>query len=256
MRIVSYNILNGGVGRADPLAEVILAARPDVVAIVEADDIAVLDRIAYRLKMDYIQAAGKKHASALFSRWPIRSSINHALVNEHFTKSMLEAEVTLPDGAAYTFGVPHLHSHATDGDETIREKEVAALLEIFAARRAANQPHVLCGDFNSNSPSQKIDPARCKPSAQREWAENGNRFPRRVVQMILDAGYIDTLAAAEPDRAASQGSFTTQHPGQRVDYIFAFGAAKESISAAWIEQDRLATYASDHYPVGAEIQIG
>ena len=36
MRICSYNILDGGEGRADPLAEVILAQRPDIVAIVEA----------------------------------------------------------------------------------------------------------------------------------------------------------------------------------------------------------------------------
>ena len=34
MRIVSYNILDGGEGRADPLAEVIEAQRPEVVALV------------------------------------------------------------------------------------------------------------------------------------------------------------------------------------------------------------------------------
>ena len=38
MRIVSYNILDGGVGRADPIAEVLLAQRPDVVGLVEADE--------------------------------------------------------------------------------------------------------------------------------------------------------------------------------------------------------------------------
>ena len=31
MRVVSYNILDGGEGRADPLAEVLIARRPDVV---------------------------------------------------------------------------------------------------------------------------------------------------------------------------------------------------------------------------------
>ena len=38
MRIVRYNILDGGEGRADPLAEVIEAQRPDLVALVEATD--------------------------------------------------------------------------------------------------------------------------------------------------------------------------------------------------------------------------
>jgi len=34
MRVVSYNILTGGEGRADPLAEVLLAQRADVIALV------------------------------------------------------------------------------------------------------------------------------------------------------------------------------------------------------------------------------
>jgi endonuclease/exonuclease/phosphatase family metal-dependent hydrolase len=49
-------------------------------------------------------------------------------------------------------------------------------------------------------------------------------------------------------------TFTTQHPGQRVDYIFTHGVDRRHIADAWIERDRLATYASDHYPVGAEIR--
>jgi endonuclease/exonuclease/phosphatase family metal-dependent hydrolase len=36
-----------------------------------------------------------------------------------------------------------------------------------------------------------------------------------------------------------------------VDYIFTFGI--DSPRDAWIEQDRLARYASDHFPVGVEI---
>jgi endonuclease/exonuclease/phosphatase family metal-dependent hydrolase len=34
-----------------------------------------------------------------------------------------------------------------------------------------------------------------------------------------------------------------------VDYIFSFDLLARG---AWVEQDRLATYASDHYPIGAE----
>ena len=58
MRIVSYNILDGGEGRADPLAEVIEAQRPDVVALVEATDLTVIERIARRLGFDYVHAPG------------------------------------------------------------------------------------------------------------------------------------------------------------------------------------------------------
>ena len=96
MRIVSYNILDGGEGRADPLAEVIEAQRPDLVCLVEADVPEVVERIANRLKMDFIRAVGKKHASALLSRWPILESINHGQLQPNLRSSLLEATVRHP----------------------------------------------------------------------------------------------------------------------------------------------------------------
>src|SRR5207249_11844993 len=86
MRIFSYNILDGGAGRADPLAEVIEAQRADVVALIEADFMPTLERIAGRLKMDFIHAPGKKGSVALLSRWPIRETINHGLLRPALTK--------------------------------------------------------------------------------------------------------------------------------------------------------------------------
>src|SRR5215207_6304826 len=113
MRIFSYNILDGGEGRADPLGEVIEAQNADVVALVEATDLTVLDRLARRLGMDFIHAPGAKQASALLSRWTIRDSINHALLRDGLTKSLLEATVVDPAGVEWSIGVVHLHDGAT-----------------------------------------------------------------------------------------------------------------------------------------------
>jgi endonuclease/exonuclease/phosphatase family metal-dependent hydrolase len=65
----------------------------------------------------------------------------------------------------------------------------------------------------------------------------------------------DRLHAFDANLGQTGGTFTTQHPGQRVDYIFSIGLPLASIRAAWIETDRLAKYASDHFPVGAEIEL-
>ena len=46
VRLLTYNIREGGVGRAEQIAEVISAARPDVVALQEARNPAVVERIA------------------------------------------------------------------------------------------------------------------------------------------------------------------------------------------------------------------
>ena len=73
---------------------------------------------------------------------------------------------------------------------------------------------------------------------------------------MLDAGYSDTLAEFAPQSAAITGTFSTQFPGQRVDYIFTHGFGVGQIQSAWIEQDRLAKYCSDHFPIGVEINGG
>lgn len=253
MRIVSYNILDGGEGRADPVAEVIEAQRPDVVALVEAEDLSVIERIARRLKMDYVHAPGTKQGSALLTRFVIRDSTNHALLHTGLSKSLLEATIVDDRAEETAFGVVHLHHHARERDETERERELAVVLDVFAPHRAAGRPHVLCGDFNADSPLQKIDPEKCKQSTREHWAENGGHIPRRVISTLLAHDYLDTLYALRGDEATAMGTFSTQHPGQRVDHIFTHGIDRARLTRAWIEYDRLAKYASDHFPVCVEI---
>ncbi len=253
MRLLTYNILDGGGGRADAIAGVIASQRPDVVALVEADDAAVVDRFARRLGMDFAHAPGNAHASALLSRWPIRASVNHAPLRPAMSKSLLDVIVAAPAGGEWAIGVLHLHARAADADEARREAELDVVLDVFAARRAAGRPHLLCGDFNANAPYQRIDPQRCKPSTREAWRANGGGLPRRVVQRLLDAGYRDTLREADPAAAETVGTFSTEFPGQRVDYVFAYGFDSSRINAAWVVHDDAARSASDHFPVGLEM---
>lgn len=251
MRVISYNILNGGEGRADPLAEVIEAQRADVVALLEADNLPVIEHIAGRGGMDYIFAPTGGHAGAILSRWPITATINHAVGSGHWMNAFVEARVAAPDGTVWPIVAVHFAAHATEEREQLREKQLDALSVRLEHLRG--KPHILCGDFNANSPVQQIDPQKCQPRTRDEWTANGGRIPRRVVQRLLDAGYIDTLHAVDPQFAATAGTFTTQFPGQRIDYIFTHGIDRSRIKSAWVEYDRLAKYASDHFPVGAEI---
>ena len=252
MRILSYNILDGGADRADLLIQVIQGQRPDVVGLVEADDPAVVERFAKQLQMDFIHAPGRKGASAFLSRLAIRHTINHAPMHPAITKSLLEAAI-VNGGEELTFGVLHLHAHASEADEAVREREIAEALKIFEPYRAGRRPHLLMGDFNANAPTQRIDPAHCKKSTREEWAKNGGYIPRRVIQAILDAGYVDSFHALHPDLADTSGTFSTEFPCQRVDYIFTFGIDPRRLREAWIVYDPPAKEASDHYPVGLEL---
>lgn len=256
MRILSYNILDGGGDRVERLAQVIEGQQPDVVALVEADDPGVVERLAGRLHMDFVHAPGNSHASALLSRFPITESVNHAPMHPALEKSLLEASVRGPDGADLTLGVVHLHARAYEADEVIRERELAVVLDVFAPHRDAGRPHVLCGDFNANAPYQRIDLARCKEKTRLAWHANGGDLPRRVVQRLLDAGYLDSLYAFDRHAGETATTFTTQEPGQRVDYVFTYAIDPARIRRAWVVADPPAVDASDHFPVALELIDG
>src|SRR5687768_11168879 len=112
MRLVSYNILDGGAERCDALLGVIERARPDVVALIEADDSSVVALLAGRLRMDSIQAAGASHEVALLSRWPIVQTVNHGLLRSHAVPCFLEATIMTPGGEELPIGILHLRPYA------------------------------------------------------------------------------------------------------------------------------------------------
>lgn len=282
MRIVSYNILEGGIGRADPIAEVLLAQRADVIGLVEADDPAMLDRIAWRLGFDCIAGEGRKgRTAAILTRGRILESINHAarLLNagrqpgvadggEAETRrataarrasraapprSFLEATVEV-DQRELTLAVVHTSAKASRRRERRRQRQIASVLEVLADRRAAGTAHVLIGDFNATAPVQELVRERIPPKNRKYFDRYGD-LPRAAIRSVLEAGYLDSLAEHDPAAARTAGTFTTLEPGQRVDYIFTFGLGRRQIASAWIETDRLATYASDHYPIGAQITL-
>lgn len=206
MRIVVYNILKGGEGRADPLAEVIEAQKADIVALIEADDLTVLDRIAGRLKMEVIHAPAGKHAVALLSRWPIVNSVNHGALWETPAGCLLEAGVRTTGGDVIV-GVTQ--------SEDPQDQPVA---DAFAQHRQAGTLHLVCGSLQA---------------------------PERLLQL----GYIDLLAGAQSQEAQASSA----QPPRQTDAILAHGVDPSKVKSAWVEQDRLAVYASDHFPVGVEI---
>jgi endonuclease/exonuclease/phosphatase family metal-dependent hydrolase len=253
MRIVSYNILDGGEGRADPLAEVLEAQNADLIALVESADLSVVERIAKRFKMDYVQGVGrnKEKASTVLSRWRIKHSINHGGVRDDVGKSLLEVTLETPTGGELTAAVVHLTAGAYEADEDQRVREVEGIIEVMSSNAGVGRSHLLLGDFNSNSPTQRMDIAKCKEKTRKAYEANGHQIPRRVVQLLKDKGYVDLFEAHNPELAATATTFTTYEPGQRVDYIFGWGIT--DVRKAWVEKDRLATYASDHYPIGVEL---
>lgn len=218
MRIVSWNILNGGEGRADPLAEVIEANKPDVVVLIEADDAAVVERIANRLKMDYIVGKGEEGSAAILSRYTIVDSVNFAGLDKRISRACLRT--TLGDPNSQEIVLAAIHLIAKKENQSQREKEADAVLEHLQNLRTTDRPHILAGDFN------------CDPT-------------NPAIKKFLAADYADSM---KDERG---GTFTTQDPSRRYDFVFTFGI---HATKGRIETDRLAKYASDHFPIVVDIK--
>ena len=143
MKVMTYNILEGGTGRIDPLAEVIRLAEADVVVVAEAWDGELFHKLADRLRMDRFLAENPKNpqgATGLLSRWEIREAVNYSPLEGRLTRSAFhaivrgksqESEARSQKGEEdlAVIGL-HLHARETREDEAVRLSELPAILGI------------------------------------------------------------------------------------------------------------------------------
>jgi endonuclease/exonuclease/phosphatase family metal-dependent hydrolase len=262
MKLMAYNIFEGGAGRIDPLAEVIRLAQADVIIIAEAWDEALFHKLADRLHMDRFLAdspTNPKGATGLLTRLPIIEAINHAPLDQRLTRSAFHAIIELPSLPHSAFRIPHLpliglhlHARETLADESIRLSELPALFDI--AQQFGDRPHLLAGDFNASHPQQLIDFAQLRPKTQTRLAAQNNEIPRDVIRTILEHGYLDAHALHHPP-ADFHTSFTTAYPATRVDYLFVTPTLAPHVTSCEIFKPEIAKYASDHYPLLAELNL-
>jgi len=158
-RILSYNILAGGRRRVDQLTKIISSAHPDIVGLVEANNLQVVEELADRLGMQYRMNANpaqeKDWQTALLSRLPIVETHSH-IHTDILTKPVLEACVEEADGHKLTVFVTHLAAafYRGRGGDGIRRREVQEILRIMASKRGTS--HLLIGDFNAIAPGDRL----------------------------------------------------------------------------------------------------
>jgi exodeoxyribonuclease-3 len=250
MKLMSYNILEGGTGRIDPIAEVIRLADADVVALQETWDEALFHKLADRLGMDRFLAANPKNPEGsvgLLTRLRIREATNHAPLEPTLSKSAFSARIESGAQAISFIGL-HLHHYETFADEAQRIEELDTILKISMTMP---EPTLLAGDFNASHPQQQINLAQARRKTRDRIAPQNNVFPREAIGRVLSSGYADAHALHRAP-ADFQTSFTTSKPAMRVDYIFVPTPLAQRIKSCDVFKPEIARYASDHYPVVAE----
>src|SRR5579859_3813044 len=127
LRILSYNILEGGSDRLPFIASVILQQQPDVIALLEARSLPNVEALAQQLGMQSaVGEAGNKNKDnvAWLSRFPIVRAENHPLT---LSKTLLEIEIQWED-VPLTLFATHLKAGQNQEREQERIAEMSAIL--------------------------------------------------------------------------------------------------------------------------------
>jgi exodeoxyribonuclease III len=244
LRLLSYNIQEGGGGRLDRIARVIADRQPDAVAIQEAHRWENVETLARKLGMELVfgEANGDSHVAWL-SRRPVRRAVNHRPAG--LAKTLLEIELDW-GGAPLRLFATHLASRHDPRPPAAEMETVLRLL-----RPVAGQPHLLVGDFNAIAPG---DPVGTPPEGVVPRGDALPGAPRETIGALLAAGYVDCFRTRHPDEPGY--TYPAEHPWLRLDYLFASPSLARHRIDAHVISSAPAARSSDHLPVEAIIRPG
>ena len=238
MRILSYNIWDGGGDRLRLIADVIRGEQPDVVALqeVRAGSAAVLaDALGMELVFGPSDNLFDVHVAWLSSRLIDRSQ-NYPL--PELAKTLLEVEC----GGLRLFAT-HLTSRHEEADHP-RPAEIRAILGVLAGVAG---PHVLVGDFNALQPD---DPIGTPPPGVEPRGDALPGAARDVLVPLARAGYVDCFRALHPREAG--WTYPPDAPWLRLEYVFVSAELARRLRRCEVVTTPDARRASDHLPVVAD----
>jgi exodeoxyribonuclease III len=238
VRVLSYNIWNGGGDRLDEIAAVIRAVAPDAVALQEAT-VDSAGALAEALAMELIFGEGNSifdlHVAWLTAA-RVRGTANHRLPS--LSKSLLEIDT----GGLRLF-TTHLASRHED-DVYPRDGEVAAILDVLGG---VAEPHLLAGDLNA---LQTDDPVGTPPLGVQPRGDALPGARRTVLGPFASGGYVDCFRRVHPREPGY--TYEAWAPWLRLDYVFASPSLAARLRRCEVVDGTLAASASDHLPVVAE----
>ena len=233
IRVMTYNI-HVGVGMDKKLdlqriADVINRERPDLVGLQEVDRgvrrTEGKDEIVELAKMTSMEFAfapnldyqGGKYGVAILSRWPIKNTVHRMFENkrESERRGMLAIEIEV-DKKTINFVTTHLDYQFEDG----RFFETEQLMKFLDG---AKGPLIVVADLND--------------------------VPEGSAYKLMLTKFDDAWVTI---RAKGDGfSYPADKPVKRIDHIFYRTSDRVRAKKAWV----VATLASDHVPVVAEVEI-
>ena len=245
LRLLSYNILKGGVGREAAIASIITSVEPDIVILQEAYRPSVVDQLAKSCGFEH-WASSAGHSVAFLSRIAIAS---HVWRRVRWAKRAYLEIVTSTDFRIYGVHLSAVHSNLT---EQRRAYELRALLR--SVERHQHGLHIVTGDFNTLAPGERLNMEKLPPRLRALAWVTGKSIRWITIRMMLEAGYVDAYRKFHGDEGHT---FTTWDPHVRLDYGFVPDAFKGTIQRCEVVRTHPSLKeASDHFPLLTELAVG
>jgi len=244
VRVITYNILDGGEDRIPVIAQILHNQHPDMIALQEANDRSNAEQLARALKMHLVFGeANSDYHVAWLSSLPVLQVRNYRLPVLH--KTLLAIDVAWK-GTTLHLCTTHLRAGYEDVYEEGREDEIKAILETIEPM--LKEPLLLVGDLNAIAPG---DPVALVPEGHREHDERLliKQAKRLVIARIREAGLVDCYRALHPTEEGYTCDARWDDPCMRIDYCFASPSLAQDVRTCDVLSNELTSRASDHLPV-------
>jgi len=254
MKLMTYNILNGGEGRLDLILRVIKTENPDFLVINEAnrfDKEDKLNKFSKEIGLPYfkLSLSGEfDYHTAVFSKSPFKEIKEIKPLRNAGIITVVETEF----GEIAIAGV-----HLTPQTEDQRLLEVDLILE----QQKQYQNKILIGDMNSLSAADNYNEEiikRFNETQLDKFTTNG-KFRFDVINKIISTGYSDTAIIFEKQQIPTVPTEIKADEAHltniRVDYIFISESLKNKLKNYSVIKNDITKKTSDHYPVIAEFKF-
>ncbi len=255
MRIMTYNILDGGQDRLNDIITVVKKASPDVLIVNEAngfdaDNSKVLKSFAERTNFPHYHLEkcgdGWVYHTVILSKKPITS------VNALRPVTRCVARVGIQyDNAELTVVALHLSPFS----EKERLQEISLLVPLIEGARKT----ILAGDFNSLAVQDKLssDQVIQLPDGLKKKFTAQGKPQYKVYKTLSDISFVDTAQVMKDFTATAPTLMEKDalHPAVRLDRILVSPDLADNIISYGVIENPTTGLASDHYPVIVELTV-
>ena len=245
LRVASYNLRFGGIGRKAAISASLASLQPDLVILQEATDQPTVEWIGQRLGLDHVVVGSGRSVAAL-SRQPLDSAWHEIGLG----RSALELKFRLRDFRI--FGV-HLSAGLSQRGESRRMVEVSRLLGQIDASGGGERTMIV-GDFNAIAPGDGPLMRRL-PLWIRILLRFDGGIRTEAMSSIAAGGFADAFRLLHPDDPGF--TMPSTEPSVRLDYIMLGSGIRPLLrSCELMNAGRESALATDHLAVLAELGLG